>query len=247
MSDPIVFRGLTQQQADATVKFHDDNGASAVELPDGTGHFSVIVTYPDAPPVVPGDVRTDGTFNAKYDTYFIALVPGGFYSSDPDNMSVPRAIRTNNAGALNISAWQKKRPGFVAATQDDGHGNKTTIYSSPEYGVASWYSLLSDRYGFGTSANRSFTISQLASKYAGQQASQATIDNYVNGWTHLAEKPITSTSEMHLDDDNEMLNLARGMYKLEAGAHLQISSDQILFGIQHERAKTLPAPPARPT
>jgi D-alanyl-D-alanine carboxypeptidase len=246
MSDPIVFRGLTKEQADATAKFHNDNGADAVVLPDGTGHFSVRVIYPDNPPVIPGGVRTDGVFNAKYDAYFIALVPNGFFSSDPDDLGVPRSRRSNNPGALNISPWQKKRPGYVGVTKDDGHGNVTTIYSSPEYGVAAWYFLLSDRYGFASSSDRSFAIDRLARKYAGANASQATVDNYVNGWSRLAERPITSTSLIHLDSDAEMLNLARAMYKLEAGAHLTLGNDQILFGIGKERSKTLPDPPARP-
>lgn len=246
MSDPIVFRGLTKEQADATVKFHNDNGAAAAEMPDGTGHFSVIVTYPDDPPAGPGDVRDDGTFNAKYDTYFIALVPNGFYSSDPEDMSLPRAARVNNPGALNFSGWQRKRPGYAGTTKDDGQGNKTTIYSSPEYGVAAWYSLLSNKYRFESSPDRSFTIDQLARKYAGPDATAGKIANYVNGWSNLADKLLSSDSKINLDDDDAMLNLARAMYRLEAGAHLRIGNDQILFGITRERSGRLPAPPARP-
>jgi hypothetical protein len=246
MSDPIIFRGLTKEKADATVKFHVDNGADAIEIPDGTGHFSVSVTYPDSPTVGSQGVRSDGIFNAKYGVYFIALVANGFFSSDPDNLSIPRSVRTNNPGALDISPWQKKRPGYAGVTKGDGRGNVTTIYSSPEYGVAAWYFLLSDRYRFAALANGAFTVEQLAEKYAGSGASTGTIANYVNGWSRLAEKPITGTSTVRLDNDDEMLNLARAMYKLEAGAHLQISNDQIVFGILNERNKTLPPAPQQP-
>jgi hypothetical protein len=132
-------------------------------------------------------------------------------------------------------------------TQDDGHGNVTTIYSSPEYGVAAWYSLLSDKYRFASLPDRSFTMEQLARKYAGGQASAATVANYINGWSRLAERPIGAASSISLDNDADMLNLARAMYKLEAGEHLRLGNDQILYGIQKERSKTLPAPPTRPS
>ena len=62
-----------------------------------------------------------------------SLVPGGFFSADPEDMHVPRSVRTNNPGALNISAWQKERRGFVGVTPPDSAGNKTTIYRTPEH------------------------------------------------------------------------------------------------------------------
>src|SRR4051812_26147631 len=99
---PIVFRGLTREQAEAIVRFHEENGARATMIPDGTGLYSVSIIYPDTPPPPPppgpGGPRLDGTFNTKYNTYFIALVPGGFYRSDPDDRSVRRSVRTNNPG-----------------------------------------------------------------------------------------------------------------------------------------------------
>jgi D-alanyl-D-alanine carboxypeptidase len=159
---------------------------------------------------------------------------------------VRRSIRSNNPGALNISAWQKKRPGFVGVTKDDGQGNITAIYSSPEYGVAAWYCLLSEKYRFASLPGAAFSMDQLAHKYAGSDASSEKIANYVNGWSRLAERPLSSDSMIHLDNDDEMLNLARAMYKLEAGTHLQLSNDQILFGIGNVRSKSLPAPPTRP-
>jgi hypothetical protein len=187
---------------------------------------------------------TAGAFNQKFNAFFTALVPGGFFSADPEKAGVPRSIRTNNPGALNISSWQKSRPGFVGVTADDGKGNVTSIYSAPEYGVASWYHLLSGVYGFAQTGG--FTIDQLAHKYAGQGAAQANVDNYVKVWCHFSERPLIGASVVQLGNDGDMLNLARAMYKNEAGVATPIGNDQILFAIQKERSNALPPPPTRP-
>jgi hypothetical protein len=185
-----------------------------------------------------------GAFNQKFNAFFTALVPGGFFSSDPEKAGVPRSIRTNNPGALNISLWQKSRPGFVGVTADDGKGNVTSIYSAPEFGVASWYHLLSGVYGFAQTGG--FTIDQLAHKYAGQGAAQATVDNYVKVWCRFSERPLIGASVVQLNNDGDMLNLARAMYKNEAGVVTPLGNDQILFAIQKERSNALPPPPTRP-
>jgi len=182
-----------------------------------------------------------GVFNAKRNAFFCSLVPGGFFSSDPDDMRVLRSVRTNNPGALNISDWQRHRIGFVGVTKDDGKGNVTSIYAAPEYGVAAWYFLLSDRYGFGHAG--SFTIADLARHYAGGGAAASVVNNYVNAWSRLADTHLSAASVVRLGNDAEMLNLARGMFKNEASANLRITNNQILFAIQHERNNTLPAPP----
>jgi D-alanyl-D-alanine carboxypeptidase len=180
-------------------------------------------------------------FNAKRNAFFTSLVPGGLFSSDPDDMRVLRAVRTNNPGALNISDWQRQRVGFVGVTKDDGRGNVTSIYSAPEYGIAAWYHLLAERYGFAHTG--SFTIADLARHYAGGGAAQSVVNNYVSAWSRLADTRLSAASVVHLSNDAEMLNLARGMFKNEASAKLRISNDQILFAIRHERSNTLPAPP----
>src|ERR1700716_908249 len=113
-----------------------------------------------------------GVFNPRFNAFFTSLVPGGFFSSNPDSND-KRSIRTNNPGALNISSWQRSRPGFVGVTADDGKGNVTSIYCAPEYGVASWYHLLAVIYDFARTG--SFTIQQLARKYAGKDAAQSTV------------------------------------------------------------------------
>ena len=99
------------------------------------------------------------TYNDNYKANFRSLVPGGFFSSDPDDLSAKRSIRTNNPGALNISTWQKQFPGYVGVTQADAAGNVTTIYVTPENGVGAWYYLLTDRYQFGDGG--SLTLKEL--------------------------------------------------------------------------------------
>jgi Uncharacterized protein conserved in bacteria (DUF2272) len=46
MASPIIFKGLTLEQASATAKFHSDHGAKVSVSPDGSGLFTVRVTYP---------------------------------------------------------------------------------------------------------------------------------------------------------------------------------------------------------
>jgi N-acetyl-anhydromuramyl-L-alanine amidase AmpD len=43
---PIIFSKLTDLQANQVAKFHSDRGASVVVTPDGSGTFTVQVTYP---------------------------------------------------------------------------------------------------------------------------------------------------------------------------------------------------------
>lgn len=197
----------------------------------------------DPPPSFPpGSGATNPAFPG---VLFTALVSGGFFSSEPDNLKILRAIRTNNPGAINDTAWQHVLPGYVDKTIADSAGNRTAIYSAPEYGVAAWYILLADRYKF-KDAGGAFTISQLAHNYAGAKAAQSAIDAYVTDWCHLADTPLTPQSIIRLDNDDEMLNLAHAVFKHESKTIVKISNDQILFGIQRQRANTLPPPPKPP-
>jgi uncharacterized protein (TIGR02594 family) len=171
-------------------------------------------------------------------TTFGALVPGGFFSAEPMNLGVPRSIRTNNPGALNFTPWQAARKGFVGKTQPDPspQRNVTTIYRTPEHGVASWFHLLSIKYGFAAAG--SFAIRTLAQRYAGSGGDP---DKFVRAWVALSEGTLTSTSVIDITDDTAMLRLARAMFRNEAGKPTPVDDDQILFGIQRERSGTLPA------
>jgi hypothetical protein len=46
MPEPIIFSGLTRDQADATAQFHQDQGASVEVVPDANDQYIVRVTYP---------------------------------------------------------------------------------------------------------------------------------------------------------------------------------------------------------
>jgi hypothetical protein len=167
-----------------------------------------------------------------------SLVPGGFYSSDPTNLSIPRSIRTNNPGALNYSKWQSTRKGFVGVTQADSAGNVTTIYRTPEHGAAAWYHLLSEIYGFGAAAT--FTLPSLAQKYAGAP-SGAAVNAYVAGWVKWSSGALTSASTFNANDPSQMLVLAKAMFSHEAGQTTPVQDAQIVFAIQNEQMGTLPS------
>jgi hypothetical protein len=172
-------------------------------------------------------------------TQFGSLVPGGFFSSDPFNHSVPRSIRTNNAGALNISSWQRTRPGFVGVTEQDGSSNHnvTTIYRTPEHGVGSWFHLIKDIYGFGAAGT--FTIEELAKRYAGS-ASGPAVTGYLSGWAHFSGQTMVAATTISLASDADMLALAKAMFGFEAGVTTPLHENQITFAVAHERAGTLP-------
>jgi N-acetylmuramoyl-L-alanine amidase len=188
-----------------------------------------------------GAAAPSGTYNDAYGVFFDSLVTGGTYSSDPDDLSVRRSIRTNNPGALNISTWQKSLPGYVGITPPDGSANqnRTTIYRTPEHGVAAWFILLADRYGLA--AMGSFTLRVLAKKYAGGGASQNDIADYISGWSNASKGKLDSDSVISTDETPDMLALARAMYFHESGKASPLKDSQIIFGIETQRAGTMPA------
>jgi hypothetical protein len=219
------------------------SGVVSCNMTDDTDNWILTTVYtagavaPAAPTAPsPGSVVLQPGAN----TQFGSLVPGGFFSSDPSNHSVPRSIRTNNAGALNISSWQRTRPGFVGVTEPDGSSNHnvTTIYRTPEHGVGSWFHLIRDIYGFGAAGN--FTIDQLAQRYAGS-ASGSAVTGYLAGWSHFSGGTIVATTVISLASDADMLALAKAMFGYEAGVATPLHDGQITYAVGHERAGTLPA------
>jgi hypothetical protein len=179
-------------------------------------------------------------FNAKYGVTFCSLVPGGFYSGDPDDLRVHRSVRTNNPGALNFTSWQKTRAGYVGVTQPDDSPdhNVTTIYRSPEYGVAAWYHLLAVRYGF---PNGMFTTRDLAVRYAGGAGNAAAVQSYIDGWNRWMHPPPEATAQISVKDQSAMQSLGKAMFSHEAGAATPLHDEQIAFGIEREIAGTLTA------
>jgi D-alanyl-D-alanine carboxypeptidase len=153
---------------------------------------------------------------------------------------VKRSIRTNNPGALNISAWQRSFPGFVGETQPDGAGNRTTIYVTPEHGIAAWYHLLTNRYGFGE--NGSFVLRDLARRYAGVPShTHPAAQSYIAGWRRRSGNVLSGTSQIRLDDDDDMVLLGKGMFGHEIGAASPLQDGQITNALALKRSGTLPA------
>jgi len=64
MASPIIFKGLTLEQANATARFHSDRGAKVSVSPDGASLFTVRVTYPaagtDQPPAADRNITFSG-------------------------------------------------------------------------------------------------------------------------------------------------------------------------------------------
>jgi hypothetical protein len=172
---------------------------------------------------------------------FGSLLPGGFYSSNPNDVHVHRSIRTNNPGALNLSSWQKNRSGYAGFTQPDNSPsrNVTTIYRTPEHGVASWYHLLVGIYGF--SPGTPFGLPQLAQKYAGKGASDSDVQAYIAGWVKWANSALSRGTMIDLANLDQARLLAKAVFSHEAAGPTPLHDDQITFAINHERDGTLPS------
>lgn len=188
----------------------------------------------------PGVVSS--SYNEKYGVTFGSLVDGGFFSSDPDDKKIRRAIRTNNPGALNISKWQEAFAGYVGVTGADNSAdkNRTTIYRTPEHGVAAWYHLLTRRYGFGSEGTPKIT--DLARRYAGGSLpdTDPRVKAYVDGWNKHSNPKLTGPNIVHLGDLDEVLNLARGVFGHEIGNETPLSDGQIRQAIALYRDDQLP-------
>jgi uncharacterized protein (TIGR02594 family) len=153
-----------------------------------------------------------------------SLVPGGFFSSNPFDRTMPVSIRCNNPGAINGAAWEKNYPGYVD-TVDTTPGNKTTIFEAPEYGVAVWWELLW-RYA----ADGVTTVGGIINRYGGGQ-------DYSNYITFVEQK--TGFDEGHnisLKDDGTLLAFGKAMFQYEAGRPTPLNDNQIVFGFQLARA-----------
>ena len=187
----------------------------------------------------PATQTAPGMLNPKYGVTFGSLVPGGFFSGDPDDLNVHRSIRTNNPGALNFTSWQKSRLGYVGTTQPDNSPdhNITTIYRTPEHGVAAWYHLLAVRYNFPAG---NFTLHDLATRYSGGGNANA-INAYIAGWNRFLNPPIAPNTLLAVNNPAVMLALAKAMFSHEAGVETPLHDDQITFAITREQAATLPA------
>jgi D-alanyl-D-alanine carboxypeptidase len=177
----------------------------------------------------------NSVFNRKRKVSFGCLVANGWFSAAPDDDSVNRAIRTNNPGALDFTDWQHNRQGYVGKTLPDSAGNETTIYQTPEHGIAAWYFLLRDIYGFDTTG--AFDLQTLAKKYAGADATSVQIKSYLDGWNKWSNGTLHPDTVIHLLDNSEMMSLAKALFAHEAGAFSPLCEAQIMYGFDIERKR----------
>lgn len=191
---------------------------------------------PAAQPMVTPASSGPAVEEAKPD--YRSLVAGGTFSATPFDLSQRRSLRTNNPGALNISAWQRSFPGFVGETQPDRAGNRTSIYITPEHGIAAWHHLMTHRYGFG--ADGTITPGALARRYAGVASGDApAVKAYLKGWAHHAPE-LGENKALELRSDEDMVLLARGMFGHEFGGPSPWKDEQVVRALALGRAGQLP-------
>lgn len=159
---------------------------------------------------------------------FSSLVNDGIFSSDPNDTSVPRPVRANNPGALLAAAWNRARPGFVG-TLSDGSGVATAVYRTPEHGIASWYYLVKDRYGFA--AGKRSSIADLVQRYSGGDKHYEQV---------LRKFLPAQIVDFDTGNDQEMLVVARAFFAVELGRPVPWRDEQILFAIKAEKTQSLP-------
>jgi hypothetical protein len=154
-----------------------------------------------------------------------SLVPGGYFSSAPmDKSKGPVTIRCNNPGAINGASWETDYPGYVG-TVETTPGNRSTIFEAPEYGVGAWWDLLR-RYR----ASNVATVGGIITKYGGGQDYSAYVQ-FV-----LKQTGLSADTAIDLNNDQQVLQFGRAMFRYEAGQPPPWSDDQILYGIRGGRA-----------
>lgn len=170
-----------------------------------------------------------------------ALVPGGFFSSNPEGTIVngkrtpPVSIRMNNFGAINGEAdgkpiaWIRAFPGYLRSIVTTP-GNATAVFETPEQGVAAWWELLR-RYR--NSATPARTISQIIRRYGGSGQDYGEYVASVSQRMHASP-----STEIIIDgsDDVTLLAFAKAMAREEAGRDTPLSDDQLRYGFRLGRA-----------
>ena len=190
-------------------------------------------------------------FKAEIETGHFSSRPERFISGDRRTF---RAVRTNNPGAINISDWQKRIQGYIGRSQADSAGNKTTIYLTPENGVAAWYELIVVRYErafqliSGGSTGTTINVERLAKAYGfggpdkpNEQLNddeRRVMDHYLSGWRKWSGMifgvNLQTSSEIDPTDPKRMLILGGAMFSHESSFATPLTSAQIVEGI-HRR------------
>lgn len=189
----------------------------------------------DTNPEVPDDVVVPKEVQENVeDSDFGSLVPGGFYSGDPYNKSVPTSIRCNNPGALNTAKWVTELSGYVGAYETT-RGNKTAIFRTPEQGVVAWWTLLKRYRDAGAN-----TVREIISRYGGGQ-DYSEYEKYV-----IKQTGFELDKDIDLDNDDDLLKLGKAMFRYESGKPLPWSDAQILYGINLAQGTLVPAAAEKP-
>lgn len=157
---------------------------------------------------------------------------GHFFSSWPDavynstNMLTRRALRTNNPGAMNISDWQKKLPGYIGVTYPDNSPNKnqTTIFSSPEFGVTAWGVLLKDKYF--KNVKDPVSVGAIIDKYRGGISRNP----YLAGYAKYSNGELVEDYMVDLYDPIELAKLAIASFSHEFGSWYPLTDEQLTAG-----------------
>ena len=111
--------------------------------------------------------------------------------------------------------------------------------NAPEHGVAAWFVLLSEKYGFAASGR--FSLEQLARKYAGRDAKPSAVNAYIKGWSEASGGRLNASSTFRVNNAGEMLDLGKAMFEHEIGKPSPLSDAQIIYGIEHQRNNSMPA------
>ncbi len=162
---------------------------------------------------------------------------GGFFSATPmDKGSGPVSVRMNNPGAVNGAKWEQTHPGYVDTVETTA-GNRSTIFESPEHGVAVWWQLLRLYRAAGA-----ITPDGIINRYGGGQDYSAYL-RFV-----LKRTGFDRNTVIDLDNDQQLLKFGSAMFCYEAGRALPWSDSQILFGIKcgREFARTGQWPSSAP-
>lgn len=123
--------------------------------------------------------------------------------------AAPRSVAANNPGALNFARWQTQAPGFLGKTKDDGKGNVTAVYRTPEDGAYAFFHLIVNIYSMG----EVFTLRDLAKRYSG--GSQSLINQYKKAWPINSELGFDEL--LSKNNVGNLVRIAQAMFTHESG------------------------------
>jgi peptidoglycan hydrolase-like protein with peptidoglycan-binding domain len=174
--------------------------------------------------------RDGKLFDKDHEFSFCSAVGTGYFfsswpnaSRDPANCLTARALRTNNPGALNISKWQKNLNGYVGKTLADSAGNETTIYQTPENGIAAWGILVRIVYFKGSKDK----VTKIVDKYRGGNPRKP----YLEGYKRFSDGELIEDFEVNLYDNAILTKVAVASFSHEFGSWYPLMDEQLLAGL----------------